>query len=268
MKRVWIDTDIGTNPDDATALIFAVKHPQIELLGVSISGSSQEKRKEEALNLLSYLEADVPVYLGEELESRHLDNVEHTVAIGPLTNIARLILDDCFLGHLHIMGGVFSPLQYRGKEVNSDSNTAKDKEATRIVLSQYENITLSPLEVTAGLVLDGPQLEQVQNRNVLLKNRYDGYREHLETKFGAEHNQIVLHDILPICDLLGLPSIARKSSEFRIQADGTFLDSQLPSSQAVPMVQNPEGVPTPVVRCQVISEVDYKKAMSELLQFL
>jgi purine nucleosidase len=33
--RVWIDTDIGTDVDDALALAYALRHPGIELVGVS-----------------------------------------------------------------------------------------------------------------------------------------------------------------------------------------------------------------------------------------
>ena len=32
---VWIDTDIGGNIDDAVCLLLAIRHPQIELVGVS-----------------------------------------------------------------------------------------------------------------------------------------------------------------------------------------------------------------------------------------
>ncbi len=33
--RVWVDTDVGTNVDDAFALAFAVRHPGVDLAGVS-----------------------------------------------------------------------------------------------------------------------------------------------------------------------------------------------------------------------------------------
>ena len=37
--RLWIDTDIGTTVDDAVALLAAVAHPAVELVGVSTVGS-------------------------------------------------------------------------------------------------------------------------------------------------------------------------------------------------------------------------------------
>ena len=33
--RVWIDTDVGTDVDDALALAFALRHPELELVGAS-----------------------------------------------------------------------------------------------------------------------------------------------------------------------------------------------------------------------------------------
>jgi inosine-uridine nucleoside N-ribohydrolase len=35
MPRVWLDTDIGSDIDDAVALLCAVRHPDIDLVGVS-----------------------------------------------------------------------------------------------------------------------------------------------------------------------------------------------------------------------------------------
>jgi len=35
MLQVWLDTDIGGDVDDAAALLCAIRHPDIHLLGVS-----------------------------------------------------------------------------------------------------------------------------------------------------------------------------------------------------------------------------------------
>ena len=37
--RLWIDTDVGTNPDDAVALLCALAHPEVDLVGVSTVGA-------------------------------------------------------------------------------------------------------------------------------------------------------------------------------------------------------------------------------------
>ena len=63
--RVWIDTDIGTDVDDALALAFALRHSELELAGVSTVFGDVELRARmvEALLLLAGAEG-VPVLVG------------------------------------------------------------------------------------------------------------------------------------------------------------------------------------------------------------
>src|SRR5436305_9438944 len=57
--RLWIDTDIGTNVDDAVALLVAVAHPAVELVGVSTVGSEPERRAATAVGLLATAGVDL-----------------------------------------------------------------------------------------------------------------------------------------------------------------------------------------------------------------
>src|SRR5438876_11625580 len=57
--RLWIDTDIGTNVDDAVALLAAVAHPAVELVGVSTVGSDPERRAAVAVGLLAAAGVDL-----------------------------------------------------------------------------------------------------------------------------------------------------------------------------------------------------------------
>jgi purine nucleosidase len=51
--RIWIDTDLGTDVDDALALALALRHPQIELVGVSTVFGDVELRARLAESLLA-----------------------------------------------------------------------------------------------------------------------------------------------------------------------------------------------------------------------
>ncbi len=64
MKKIILDCDPGH--DDAIAILLAGKHPEIELLGITIECGNQTlvKTGHNALNLIQYLEIDVPVCLG------------------------------------------------------------------------------------------------------------------------------------------------------------------------------------------------------------
>jgi len=46
--RLWIDTDVGTNPDDAVALLCAAGHRDVDLVGVSTVDGDTEWRAEVA----------------------------------------------------------------------------------------------------------------------------------------------------------------------------------------------------------------------------
>ena len=132
MRKVWIDTDIGSDIDDAVALLCAARHPEIEVVGVSTVYGRVEARQWLAQELLSRAGLDLLVLAGaitplggqappEELPSYetlapvHLTRLsaEHDelransiatamrvaeefdlITIGPLTNIGRMLASD------------------------------------------------------------------------------------------------------------------------------------------------------------------------------
>lgn len=274
MTRIWIDTDIGTNPDDATAILFALKHPEIDVVGFSICGTQQEKRLDQLIALLDYAGAsELPAFLGKDIDADIINevSVQHTVAIGPLTNISRLVLDEVLLGKLHIMGGALRSVTYRGKDVTRETNATTDQEATRIVLTQYRDVCISALDATSSLVLDGPYLEKIESAHPFLKARYEGYRAHLEEKYGAENAQIVLHDVLPVCDILNTATITREVIEFYIQPDGSFRPAYPLSSVSTPIeeiIDNPDELPVPLVTHEVIRTVSPHRIVEEVVKIL
>ena len=66
MKKVWIDTDVGGDIDDALTLLLAIASPQIELIGVSTVYENTVARAKIAKTLLKLGgKGNVPVYAGE-----------------------------------------------------------------------------------------------------------------------------------------------------------------------------------------------------------
>ena len=126
-----LDTDIGTDVDDALALALALASPEIELLGVTVVDGDVGTRARMASRLLGMAgRADVPVLVGEAnpigagrmptwfghegeglldepwdgpeapildqraadwLVERSLEVPYHLVAVGPFTNVARAV---------------------------------------------------------------------------------------------------------------------------------------------------------------------------------
>ena len=63
--RLWIDTDIGSDVDDALALAYVLRHPDLDLVGVSTAFGDVALRSEIARRLLTIAGADdVPVISG------------------------------------------------------------------------------------------------------------------------------------------------------------------------------------------------------------
>ncbi|MHC6222803.1 nucleoside hydrolase [Arthrobacter sp. MMS24-S77] len=192
--RIILDTDIGSDVDDALALALILGSPEAELLGVTTVYGDTLLRARLAKRLGKLAGCDVPVYCGigtplsgrevwwpghegslhEGLENesiQHEDAVnyllrqvsEHPgeidiVAIGPLTNIAAALKEDPAFGrnvrHLWIMGGAFGSDE-------AEHNFRSDDLSASIVFSSNLNITVTGLEITREVEMRRDQLELI-----------------------------------------------------------------------------------------------------------
>mgnify|MGYP002076186892 CR=1 FL=1 len=271
---MWFDTNIGTDPSASTALLCALKHPRIEVVGVSISDTQQQRRLDEAYAVLEYAQAEnVPVFLGENVSALSIDAArpDDTITTGPLTNISRLVLDEASLGRIHIAGGAFRAVDYRGATITAEKNVSTDKEATRIVLSQYDDVCINALEASSALVLTQEARTQIEDKHPFLKNRYDGFVEYLINQYGNVHSELLMNAVLPLCDILNTATITREVIEFYIQPDGSFrraytLAHRPPSIPEV--TDNPDSVPVPLVKHEVVRAVEPSHVLGELVATL
>ena len=153
--RLWVDTDVGDNPDDAVALLCAAAHPAVELVGVSTTGGRTEWRAELARGLV-----DVEVVPGEEpdrLAGRLTEAApDALLAIGPLTNVAALLTVGLTLPVV-AMGGTLGSVRHRGRVRHVESNFGADAGAAAVVVERAD-LTIVPLDVTVAMRLDAPTL--------------------------------------------------------------------------------------------------------------
>src|SRR6185436_10216977 len=136
-----MDTDIGANVDDAVALLAAVAHPSVELVGISTVGSDPERRAAVAVGLLAGAGVDlgsVSVMAGAEAPGGDTADVvaavpasgaEALLAIGPLTNVAAVTVAGVRPPELTIMGGALRPVEHRGEVRTVEHNFASDPDA-------------------------------------------------------------------------------------------------------------------------------------------
>ena len=193
---VILDTDIGTDVDDAFALALLLASPELDLRGVTTVGTEPGTR---ALMVCRFLTAvgrrEVPVAAGampqptEEIEkqgqyARHDDvrlnrtskpeketavaflyrqlkarpNELTLVAIGPLTNLARLLREhpDCkpWIKRIVLMGGSVR-LGYKAKSPpEPEWNIKCDIPAAQTVFRSGVPLVIAPLDATTMLKLE------------------------------------------------------------------------------------------------------------------
>jgi inosine-uridine nucleoside N-ribohydrolase len=76
--KIVLDTDIGTDIDDAWALGYALKSPTFELLGVTVTDADTPRRASLACKLLYRLgRTDVPVAVGRQTPAVPPDRVDY-----------------------------------------------------------------------------------------------------------------------------------------------------------------------------------------------
>ena len=66
MEKLLLDTDIGTDVDDAVCLAYLLSHPSCELLGITTVTGEPEKRGSLASVLCQAAGRDIPIYPGAD----------------------------------------------------------------------------------------------------------------------------------------------------------------------------------------------------------
>lgn len=210
MRKVIFDTDPGV--DDAMALRFLTRRPEIELLGVTtVHGNADiDTVTRNALHLKDRFGFAAPVAQGSGVTfmNKHGTPAPHVhgenglgdiaipdpitaiadgrrghrmmidlirdnpheitiIAVGPLTNLARLIDKDPEIARLVqgvvVMGGAFG---FHGHTGNmspvAEANVANDPEAADKVFTGAWPVTIIGLDVTQQVVMDAAYLERLR----------------------------------------------------------------------------------------------------------
>lgn len=186
---ILLDTDIGTDIDDAFALALILNSPELDLLGVTtVSGDTQARARLAAKLLWVAGRAVVPVYAGQPGQPLPIDQARWAegftspalrlsgaagflesqfdrrpgevtlIAIGPLTNVAALLRKDPPVARkiksIVMMGGSISHGYGSDPQPAAEYNIAQDPAAAQTVFASGVPIVMAPLDVTAMLQLD------------------------------------------------------------------------------------------------------------------
>lgn len=220
VNKIILDTDMGIFSDDVIALLFALKHPEIELSGVTSVYETAEKGASMSREMVELAKKQVPVCIGnnqtlEENPSQNSEAVDFLLdetqkhkgeydllCIGPLTNIAVAIKkNDRFcenIRKLFIMGGSINR-SYTRYSTDPEYNIAVDPDAARIVFESSIDKLIVPLDVTMDAVVPRKDFEKLKELGDLERKAYDFT---FQGKFGEE-----MHDSLALAVMTN-PEIA------------------------------------------------------------
>jgi purine nucleosidase len=199
MHKIILDTDIGTDVDDALALAVLLGSKEVDLIGITTVYGDARLRSTIAMHLCSLLNRKIPTFIGESkpLSGREIwmsgsegknfkdldsftpettsavDFLVETVlaqpqsidviAIGPLTNIARAIQNNLHFAEkvkrVWIMGGDFT-------QSRVEHNFKCDIDAARIVLASSIPISILDLPSSQKTIIRMEEIEQIRNAPV------------------------------------------------------------------------------------------------------
>jgi len=187
---IILDTDIGTDIDDAFALALVVNSPELELLGVTTVSGDTQARARLAAKLLWEAGGTwrkVPVYAGEPGKPQPIEQTRWAngftssalhrsgavdfmkteinrrpggitiIAIGELTNVAAVMKSDPSMAKkiklIALMGGSVARGYAPDSKPEAEWNIKSNPEAAQIVFSSGVPLLMAPLDVTAMLQL-------------------------------------------------------------------------------------------------------------------
>jgi inosine-uridine nucleoside N-ribohydrolase len=206
-EPVIFDTDIGTDIDDAYALVALIRRPELELLGVTTVSSDAAARARLAAKLLSVAGgkwAGVPVYAGISTATQYMKQVDWAdgysspslhedggvefmrqqinarpgeitlIAVGELTNIAALLDSQPGIGKkiraISLMGGAVRRGYAPGSKPEPEWNIKSNAAAARTVFTSGVPLLVAPLDSTADLKLTPEMRVQLFSRGTPLND--------------------------------------------------------------------------------------------------
>lgn len=233
--KVLLDTDIGTDIDDAWALGLLIASPAVELVGVTITDGDTAARAKVACKLLHVTgKGDVPVAVGRRTPPPHDVDYQFTwaedftakqpvaqpaaqfivetlrkspgeitlVAVGPLQNLADALRLEPELGRLAkrivLMSGSIGPNAWSPTPV-AEWNVVRSTEDAQLVYGAGLPLTIVPLDSTTYVTLRQDERERLRTHPAPLTRALEAlYRLWIE----RPEQRMTLHDQLAIAELL------------------------------------------------------------------
>jgi inosine-uridine nucleoside N-ribohydrolase len=204
---VIFDTDIGTDIDDAYALVALMHRPELRVLGVTTVSGDAVARARLAAKLMQVaggMWASVPVYAGLSGSTQYMKQVEWAqgftspslhdaggvdfmrreidarpgeitiIAVGELTNVAALLNSEPGIAKkiraISLMGGSIYRGYAPGSKPEPEWNIKSNAAAARTVFTSGVPLLVAPLDSTADLKLTPEMRVQLFSRGTPLND--------------------------------------------------------------------------------------------------
>ena len=264
MHKVILDTDIGTDVDDALALAVLLGSKEVNLIGITTVYGDAQLRSTIAMHLCSLLNRSVPTFIGESKpmsgrevwmsgsEGKNFKDLDSftpqttsaydflvetvvaqpksvdVIAIGPLTNIARAIQAD--LGFVEkvkrvwIMGGDFT-------QSKVEHNFKCDIDAARVVMESKIPISILDLPSSQKTIIRMEEIEQIRSAPVFGTLLYSEIMSWIQPR---NQDWTIPHDPVAVLSLL-TPEFFESSpaGQVRIDPEGMSFWNESPGGNVV-----------------------------------
>jgi purine nucleosidase len=264
MHKVVLDTDIGTDVDDALALAVLLGSKDVDLIGITTVYGDTNLRSTIAMHLCSLQNRTIPTFNGENnpisgrevwmsgSEGKNFKDLDSftpqptsavdflvnavvsqpksidVIAIGPLTNIARAIQTDLDfvkkVKRVWIMGGDFT-------QSRVEHNFNCDIDAARIVLESNVPISILDLPSSQKTIIRMEEIEQIRNAPVFGALLYSEIMSWIEPR---NQDWTIPHDPIAALTLLAPQFFeSSPSGKVKIDSEGMSFWSESPSGNVV-----------------------------------
>jgi inosine-uridine nucleoside N-ribohydrolase len=233
--KVLLDTDIGTDIDDAWALGYALNSPLLELVGVTVTDADTPRRAKLACKLLHRLgRTDIPVAVGRQTPASPDDEPDYQftwaedfaaykpttvpaveflantirrnpgqitlVAVGPLQNIGDLVTRHPdivpLVKRVVLMSGSIGPNAWSAAAM-PEWNVARAIAEAQTVYAAAWPLTIVPLDSTTYVRLEDEERVAIRNAQTPLATALEAL---LRLWIEDRDSRMTLHDQLAIAE--------------------------------------------------------------------
>ena len=264
---VIFDTDIGTDIDDAYALVALMKHEELELIGVTTVSSDAVARARLAAKLLHVAGGkwtQVPVHAGISTPVQYMKQVEWAagftapnlhesggvefmrheidarpgkvtlIAVGELTNVAALLESETGIAKkiraISLMGGSIYRGYAPGSKPEPEWNIKSNAKAAKTVFESGVPLLVAPLDSTADLKLTPEWRVQIFTRGTPLYDALGALDQIWRYTNHWKGNDPTLFDVLAVD--IAVPGHGVALTPLHIQVNGEGLTSPVEKRRA------------------------------------